>query len=258
MQESTSHAWCTQVQEDSNELEDFKIVIGDNTQVQNMPAAAPEERAAGDVQVQKAPGVATQGKFAALTCRYRMRLVQHSMLHLHPPTIFRPRKRLTHCLLGTRQYDSTASRHVVSEESFISKHVVEKTDCSVRIKGSCGTSIATKKGTLIFGIQNTQDQVILVALEVVLVPDLGASIFSVGAQAEKGVKCNLLSTPPVLLHGTNVFPIETEVPRMYVVNIMLDDVNLDGPQTQQEIFCTKVDAHMWHRRIGHCNPRALQ
>ena len=50
MQESTSHAWCTQVQEDSNELEETKFVAGDNTQVENTPAAAqPEERTADDV-----------------------------------------------------------------------------------------------------------------------------------------------------------------------------------------------------------------
>ena len=53
-QESTSHAWLTQVQEDSSELEDFTLVVRDNTQVENAPAAAqPEERAAGDVQAQE-------------------------------------------------------------------------------------------------------------------------------------------------------------------------------------------------------------
>ena len=72
------------------------------------------------------------------------------------------------------------------------------------------------------------------------------------------MKCNLLLTPPVLLHGTNAFSISTEVSRMYVVNIILDGVNLDEPQTQQEIFRTKVDADIWHRSMGHCNPRALQ
>ena len=108
----------------------------------------------------------------------------------------------------------------MSDESFISKHVVEKAHCSVRIKGSCGKSSSTEKGTLKFGILNAQGQVIPVALEVLLVRDLGASIVSVGALAEKGVKCNLLSTHPVLLHGANDFPISTEVPRMYVVNIL--------------------------------------
>ena len=42
---------------------------------------------------------------------------------------------------------------------------------------------------------------------------------------------------------------------MYVVSNILDDVNLDG---SAKIFRTKVDANMWHRGMGHCNPRALQ
>ena len=45
---------------------------------------------------------------------------------------------------------------------------------------------------------------------------------------------------------------------MYVVNIILDGMNLDGPQGKQEIFRTKVDAHIWHRRMGHCKPRTLK
>ena len=101
--------------------------------------------------------------------------------------------------------DSAASSHMVSDESFISKHMVEKADSSVRIKGSCGKSSTTKKGTLKFGIRNTQDQVIPVASEVLLVRDLGASIFSVGALAEKGVKYNLLSTPSAPMKGQAVF-----------------------------------------------------
>jgi len=117
---------------------------------------------------------------------------------------------------------------MVSADSRISQHVVETSDCNVRIKGSCGTSSGTKKGTLKFGICNAQDKLIPVALDVLLVRDLGPDIFSVGALAEKGVKCDLLSAPPVLRHGTNYFPISTEVPRMYVVSIILDDVNLDG------------------------------
>ena len=76
-----------------------------------------------------------------------------------------------------------------------------------------------------------------------------------GDLAGKGVKCDLLSIPPVLRHGTNYYPISTNVPRMYVVSIILDDVNLDG---SAKIFRTKVDANMWHRGMGHCNPRALQ
>ena len=58
MQESA--AWFTRVHVDSSELEDFAGVIVDDTQVQNdVPAAGqPEERAAGDVQVQEVPAAA--------------------------------------------------------------------------------------------------------------------------------------------------------------------------------------------------------
>lgn len=87
-----------------------------------------------------------------------------------------------------------------------------------------------------------------------MVRDLGANILSVGASAEKGVKCDLLSTPPALHHGGQAYPISTAVPGMYVVNVIIDDVNLDAV----DVYRTKVTAHLWHRRIGHCNPRALQ
>ena len=259
VQESTSHVWCTQVQEDSNELEDFKIVVGDNTQVQNTPAAAQhEERAAGDVQMQKAPGEAMQGELAAT--HVQVQDAPGATQYVAFTNAFQVKEKVNSLSVGitTVYIDSAGSSHMMSDESFISKHLVEKADCSMRIKGSCSTSSATKKCTLKFGIRNAQDQVIPVALEVLLVRDLWASIFSVGALVEKGVKCNLLSTPPVLFRGTSVFTISTEVPRMHVVNIILDSVNLDGPYTQQEIFRTKVDAHMWHLRMSHCNPRALQ
>ena len=127
--------------------------------------------------------------------------------------------------------DSAASSHMVSADSRFSQHVVETSDCNVRIKGSCGTSSAMKEGTLKFGICNAQNKISPVALEVLL------------------VTCDLPSTPPVLRHGTNYVPISTKVPRMYVVNIILDDVKLDG---SAKIFRTKVDAHMWHRRMGNC------
>ena len=148
--------------------------------------------------------------------------------------------------------DSAASSHMVCTESRISKQLIKLTDCDVRIIGSCGTSNATKKGMLKSGIRIAPDQIIPVALEVLLVRNLGPNIFSVGALAEKGVKCDLLSTPPALHHGNNTFPISTAIPRMYVVNIIIDDVSLDTV----DIYRTKVDAHMWHRRMGHGNPRA--
>ena len=42
---------------------------------------------------------------------------------------------------------------------------------------------------------------------------------------------------------------------MYVVNVILDGASLDE---SAQVFSTKSDAHLWHRRMGHCNPRALQ
>ena len=118
--------------------------------------------------------------------------------------------------------------------------MIKLTDCDVRIIGSCGTPNATKKGTLKFGIRNVQDQITPVALLVLLVHNVGANIFSVGTLAEKGVKCDLLSTPPALRHGNHTFLIWTAIPRMYVVNIIIDDVSLDTV----DIYRTKVDAHM--------------
>ena len=153
VQESTSHAWCTQVQEDSNELEDFTIVVGDNTQVQNTPAAAqPEERAAGDVQVQKAPGVAMQGDLTAT--HVQVQDTPGATQHVAFTNASQVKEKVNSLYVGntTVYIDSAASSHIVSDEAFISKYVVEKADCSVRIKGSCGTSSATKKGTLKFGI----------------------------------------------------------------------------------------------------------
>ena len=132
---------------------------------------------------------------------------------------------------------------MVCADSRIS-HVVETSNCNVHIKGSCGTSAAARKGTHKFGIRSIQDKTIPVALEVLVVHDLAVNVFSVGALAETGVKCDLLQTHPVLRHGTSCFPISTEVPRMDVVNIILDDVNPDG---SVKTFPTNVDAHMWHR-----------
>ena len=145
MQESTSHAWCTQVQEDSNELEDFKIVVGDNTPVQNTPVAAQlEERAAGDVQVQKAPGVAMQSELAAT--QVQVQDAPGATQHVAFTNAFQVKEKVNSLSVGntTVYIDSAASSQMVSDESFISKHMVEKADCSVRIKGSCGTSSAKR------------------------------------------------------------------------------------------------------------------
>ena len=59
--------------------------------------------------------------------------------------------------------DSAPSSHMVCTESRISKKIIKLTDGDVRIMGTCGTSNATKKGTLKIGIRNAQDRIIPVA-----------------------------------------------------------------------------------------------
>ena len=101
-------------------------------------------------------------------------------------------------IAGTTVFvDSAASSHMVSAGSPASQYVVKRSDWNTRIKGSCGMSSANTKGTLQFGIRNDRYQ-IPVSLQVLLVRDLGANIFSVGALKEKGVLCDLMSTPPAL------------------------------------------------------------
>eukprot|EP00752_Nemacystus_decipiens_P002677 g2503.t1 len=204
------------------------------------------ERVAGDEQEQEVPAapVHTQAEEAPES----IELVRYT-------SVYQVEKGDSEAVGDTTLYiDSGASSHMVDDESRMSKHVLNPVDCAVRIIGSCGTSSATKKGTLKFGIRNAHNDVVKVALDVLLVRDLGANILSVGALAEKGVKCDLMSTPPALRRGDQSFPISTAVPRMYVMKVIIDDLNMDAGQ----VYHTKVDAHLWHRRIGHCNPRALQ
>ena len=61
-----------------------------------------------------------------------------------------------------------------------------------------------------------------ISLQVLIVPDLGVGVFSVGALHEKGVKLDLLSNPPVLRDGNDAFPIPSKVPRMFVLHMLLD------------------------------------
>ena len=148
--------------------------------------------------------------------------------------------------------NTAASNHMVTAKSRLSIHTVNKVNCSVRIKWPCGLSSATSKGTLLFRIRNDRDEVVPINLAE-LVPNLGASVFSIGVRHGKGVKLDLLSVPSVLRHGNHAFPISAELPRMYVLHIVPD-----AQQTQQNIFHTTVDADVSHRRIGHCHPRALK
>ena len=150
--------------------------------------------------------------------------------------------------------DTAASNHMVTAESRLSTHhVVNQIYCSVRIKGSCGLSSATSKGTVLLRIRNDRDELVPINLEVLVVLNLGASIFSVGALHEKGANLDLLSVPPVLRHDNHAFPISTEVPRVYVFHIVPDTQEM-----QKNIFDTTVDSDIWHRKMGHCHPRALK
>ncbi len=247
----------------------------DNAQVLDAPAAAlPEERAAADEQVPEASAAALPEERAA----------DYEQV-LDTPAVALPEERAadaardvqvenpladaTDIVAYTSVYqvtdesagstimfvDTAASSHMVSADSYASRYVTEKSDCNVRIKGSCGTSSAAQKGILRFGISNDRNQLVPVELQVLLVDNLGANILSVGALKERGVMCDLLSTPPALRSSDQAFPISTEISRMYSVNIVLDDMRMDGTAM---LLKTKVNAHMWHRRMGHCNPRALQ
>ena len=120
----------------------------------NTPAAAqPEERAAGDVQVEKVPGVAMQGELAAT--HVQVQDAPGATQYVAFTNAFQVKEKVNSLSVGNTiiYIDSAASSHIVSDESFISKHVVEKVGCSVRIIGSCGTSSAIKNGTLKFGIR---------------------------------------------------------------------------------------------------------
>lgn len=224
-------------------------------QVRDAPVSAlPDARAEGYSQVLTAPAAATVDAIAAPTCNQAEEASEATEL-VRYTSVFQVERDKSEAVGDATLYiDTAASSHMVDAHSPMSKQVVNPVDCAVRIIGSCGTSNASKKGILKVGIRDALDNVVKVALEVLLVRDLGANILSVGALAEKGVKCDLMSTPPALRRGDQAFPISTAVPRMYVINVIIDDHNLDAVG----VYRTKVDAHLWHRRMGHCNPRALQ
>ena len=63
-----------------------------------------------------------------------------------------------------------------------------------------------------------------IRLEALVALDPTASVFSVGALHEKGVKLDLLPSPPVLHDDdAGAFPLSTGVPsRMFVLHVLLD------------------------------------
>ena len=92
-----------------------------------------------------------------------------------------------------------------------------------------------------FRQRNERGELVAINLEVLIVPNLGASTFSVGALHEKGVKLGLLSVPPVLRYVNHTFPISTEVRQMYVVHIVPD-----AQETTQNICHTTVAVSYTH------------
>ena len=84
--------------------------------------------------------------------------------------------------------DTAASHHMVSAESWPCQHVTNKTGCDVRVKGSCGLFSAASKGTLACRGRNDRGELGPIHLEVLIVPEVGARMSSVGALQEKGVK----------------------------------------------------------------------
>ncbi|CAB1115713.1 unnamed protein product [Ectocarpus sp. CCAP 1310/34] len=280
--EATTQAWLTHARAVDLTLESFDIAVGDPEQVPFAPAAStPEEASDAKVgQVLAAPPTASlqlleraaplQVPIAPATAKETEEPAASYEQEKDPPAAIQHKELVAYTNIlravdktapaeNTRVFiDTAVSGHTVSGESPVSQHVVDLVDCDVRIEGSCGASSATKKATLKFKLKNGKGQPVPIELEGLLVRDLGANIFSVGAFDDEGVKTDLLSAPPALRTRNLSFPISTvEVPRMCVVNLILDDLNLDLP-TSPLVFRADTDAGDWHRRMGHCNARALK
>ena len=132
-----------------SELEDFAIVIGDDTQLQKYVAVAAQlqERAAGDVQVQEVPAAAQPQERAAgdvlvQTSATATREELAATIHLQaeeapdateivPYTnVFQVEKVNPQVVGDTTVYvDSAASSYMVCTESRISKQMIKPTDC---------------------------------------------------------------------------------------------------------------------------------
>ena len=151
--------------------------------------------------------------------------------------------------------DTAASNHMVSTGSQLCQHVVNKIDCCMRIRGSCGVTTARTKSTLAFRARNDGGELVPIHPEVLIVPNLGASVFSVVALHEKGVKLDLMANPPVLRDGNSAFPVSTEYPRMFVLRILL---NGQDKSRGNMLSHTAVDTDSCHRRMDTCRRRALK
>ena len=79
----------------------------------------------------------------------------------------------------------------------------------MRVKRSFVLSSASSKGTLSFRLRNNRGELVPIHLEVPIVPNAGASVFSVEALHEKGMKLDILPNPPVFRGVNDAFLIST-------------------------------------------------
>lgn len=66
-----------------------------------------------------------------------------------------------------------------------------------------------------FRLKSAEEQIVSVALK-------GAQYFGGRVDQEEGTCDSFRSTPPVLLHGSHAFSMSMEVPRTYVVHVILE------------------------------------
>ena len=97
--------------------------------------------------------------------------------------------------------DTITPHHMVPAESELCQHVVNKIDCCMRVRGSCGLASSRKKGTLAFRARNDRGKLVPIYLEVIR-SQFGASAFSVGALHENGLEIDLMSSLILLFYAT--------------------------------------------------------
>lgn len=111
--------------------------------------------------------------------------------------------------------DRTASIHTIEGDSELGSCITSTTDCRVRAKALCGTSVARKHAKLYFQSRSTHGELVNTGLEALIVPGLGGNLLSVGALKEKGLKFDLLQAQTMLKCGRHAFLICTDGLRIY-------------------------------------------
>ena len=158
----TSNAWCTTTEKP--DLESFQVVVGDGAEC---PSSQDKTREDGkNTQVQEDIAFPAMMKIGTST----------------PPgdtAVF---------------LDTAALSHMVTAESRLCQHVVNTSlQCAHQRS-------ATSKGTLAFLLQNERGELVAINLQVLIVPDLGASTFLGRSAPRKGsgarpIVCPSCSTP---------------------------------------------------------------